>query len=160
MKGRKPKAEETVVPMREDGAPGAHNLDERARERMIELEPGDLNPRHREIYRRLALPLCHPTRDRLNPGNIFMFHQLVRVVARHEALLVAIEDGETYETKTRDGVQQKAKPEVAQVNETFRQIRALASEFGMTPAAERSLSAPGQLGFSFPDPGSPEEYLT
>ncbi|MDW4550873.1 P27 family phage terminase small subunit [Defluviimonas sp. D31] len=156
MKGRRPDGAGAVVPMREDGA-APHNLEERARARMLELEPEDLNPDHREIYRRLALPLCHPTRDRLNEANAFMFHQLVRVVARHEKLLIAIEDGETYTTKTRDGEQQKTRPEVAQVNETFRQIRALAGEFGMTPATERSLSAGGQLGFQFPDAGG---YLT
>ena len=148
--------EAAVVPMREDGAP-AHNLDERAKARLAELEPDDLTPETRAIFRRLGLPLCHPTRDRLNEGNIFMFMQLVRVVARHERLLVAIEDGETYTTKTRDGEQQKAKPEVAQVNETFRQIRALAGEFGMTPATERSLNGPGQMGFNFQDDGG---YLT
>lgn len=158
MKGRRPEGSGAVVPMRDDAAPG-HNLEERARARMLELEPDDLNPDHRETFRRLALPLCHPTRDRLNPGNIFMFHQLVRVVARHERLLIAIEDGETYTTKTRDGEQQKTRPEVAQVNETFRQIRALAGEFGMTPATERSLSSSGQFGFNFPDDGS-GAYLT
>ncbi|TCP43943.1 P27 family phage terminase small subunit [Rhodovulum marinum] len=160
MKGRKPNGSGAVVPMREDGA-APHNLAERARSRMLELEPGDMNPDHREIYRRLALPLCHPTRDRLNEANIFMFHQLVRVVARHERLLLVIEEeGETYTTKTRDGEQQKARPEVAQVNETFRQIRALAGEFGMTPATERSLTAPGQLGFNFNDPDGTGDYLT
>lgn len=158
MKGRRPAGEGAVVPMRDDGAAG-HNLEERARARMLELEPDDINPAHREIYRRLALPLCHPTRDRLNEGNIFMFHQLVRVVARHERLLIEIEDGETYVTKTRDGEQHKARPEVAQVNETFRQIRALAGEFGMTPATERSLGTGGQMGFNFPDPAA-AEYLT
>ncbi|MEL7513661.1 MAG: P27 family phage terminase small subunit [Pseudomonadota bacterium] len=159
MRGRKPNGDAAVVPMRDDGDLG-HNLDDRAQARMQELEPGDLNPDHREIYRRLALPLCHPTRDRLNEGNIFMFHQLVRVVARHERLLIAIEDGETYESETRDGVQYKTKPEVGQVNETFRQIRALAGEFGMTPSTERSLAGSGQLGFNFP--GDPEAgaYLT
>lgn len=159
MRGRKPNGDGAVVPMRDDGDLG-HNLDDRAQARMIELEPDDLNPDHREIYRRLALPLCHPTRDRLNEGNIFMFHQLVRVVARHERLLIAIEDGETYESETRDGVQYKTKPEVGQVNETFRQVRALAGEFGMTPATERSLAGSGQLGFNFP--GDPEAgaYLT
>ncbi|MFQ1702355.1 P27 family phage terminase small subunit [Loktanella agnita] len=95
---------------------------------MFETEPDDLGADLRAVFRRLALPLCHPTRDRLNPANIFMFTQLARVVLRHEKLLVAIEDGETYASKTRDGAQEKAKPEVAQVNETFRQIRALAGE--------------------------------
>ncbi len=158
MKGRQPEGSGAVVPMREDGV-DQFNLDERGRDRMRELEPEGLNAAHREIYRRLALPLCHPTRDRLNEGNIFMFHQLVRVVARHERLLIAIEDGETYTTETRDGIQQKSKPEVAQVNETFRQIRALAGEFGMTPATERSLSGGGQMGFNFLDPIE-ENYFT
>ncbi|WP_170327984.1 P27 family phage terminase small subunit [Ruegeria arenilitoris] len=100
---------------------------------MLALEPENINPGHREIYRCLALPLCHPSRDRLNEGFIFRFHQLVRVVARHEKLLIALEDGEIYTAKTRDGEQQKTKPEVGQINETFRQIRVLAGEFGMTP---------------------------
>ncbi|WP_282021680.1 P27 family phage terminase small subunit [Ruegeria faecimaris] len=158
MKGRKPEGGGAVVPMREDGV-DQFNLDERGRERMLSLEPEDLNPAHREIYRRLALPLCHPTRDRLNEANIFMFHQLVRAVARHEKLLIAIEDSETYTTKTRDGIQEKAKPEVAQVNETFRQIRTLAGEYGMTPQTERSLTGGGQMGFNFPDPAA-ENYFT
>lgn len=68
--------------------------------------------------------------------------------------------GETYESETRNGKQIKSRPEVAQLNETFRQIRALANDFGMTPAAERGLSGSGQLGFSFPDPNGPESYLT
>lgn len=158
MRGRRPEGSGAVVPMRDDDAP-AYNLDARARARMLELEPDDMSADLRAVFRRLALPLCHPTRDRLNAGNIFMFTQLARVVMRHEKLLVAIEDSETYTTKTRDGVQEKTKPEVAQVNETFRQIRALAGEFGMTPATERSIQAPGQMGFSFPgDPAS--DYLT
>ena len=49
---------------------------------------------------------------------------------------------------------------MAQLNETFRQIRGLANDFGMTPAAERGLSGAGQMGFSFPDPNGPESYLT
>lgn len=158
-RGRKPGGEGAVVPMREEGAPG-HNLAARAHTRMLELEPEGLDVAHLATYRRLALPLTHPTRDRLHEGNVFMFLQLVRSVVRHERALLVIEDaGETYTTKTRDGEQQKTRPEVAQVNETWRQIRSLAGEFGMTPSTERALSSSGQLPFQFPGEGD-ASYLT
>lgn len=80
-----------------------------------------------------------------------MFEQLCWTIARHERLRLDLrEGGETYESETRNGKQQKSRPEVSQLNETWRQIRALASDFGMTPAAERGLAATGQLGFNFP----------
>jgi len=159
-KGRKPSGDGAVVPMREEGSEG-HNLDARAHARMLELEPEGLDLITETTYRRLALPLAHPTRDRLHEGNIFMFLQLVRSVVRHErALLVIDDEGETYTTKTRDGEQQKTRPEVAQVNETWRQIRSLAGEFGMTPSTERGLNSSGQMGFNFPGDEDAASYLT
>lgn len=159
MRGRKP-TEEKVVPLTDDGGQ-LHNLDERARSRLEELRPEGLTGELRWTFDRLALPLCHPTVDRLKPHNVFMFRQLCAAVVRHERLTLELEEtGETYESETRNGKQLKARPEVAQLNETFRQIRALANDFGMTPAAERGLSGGGQMGFSFPDPNGPESYLT
>ncbi|MDE4098959.1 P27 family phage terminase small subunit [Phaeobacter gallaeciensis] len=159
MRGRKP-TEEKVVPLAEDGAQ-LHNLEERARVRLDEIRPEGLTGQLRWTFDRLALPLCHPTVDRLKPSNVFMFRQLCAAVVRHDRLTLELEElGETYESQTRNGKQIKARPEVAQLNETFRQIRALANDFGMTPAAERGLSSGGQMGFSFPDPNSPEGYLT
>lgn len=160
MKGRKP-ASDTVVPMAPDGAT-AHNLEERARAKLAEIEeslgPFQISTETRAVFRRLALPLCHPTRDRLNDGNAFMFLQLTRTVQRHERILTELEEvGETYVSEGRQGKQIKARPEVGQLNETFRQIRALANEFGMTPASERGLSGGGQMGFDFGDGG---EYFT
>ncbi|MFY1706243.1 P27 family phage terminase small subunit [Tritonibacter scottomollicae] len=159
MRGRRP-TEEKVVALAEEGAP-LHNLEERARMRLEEIRPEGLTGELRWTFDRLALPLCHPTVDRLKPSNVFMFRQLCAAVVRHERLTLELEElGETYESETRNGVQIKARPEVAQLNETFRQIRGLANDFGMTPAAERGLSGAGQMGFSFPDPNGPESYLT
>jgi len=148
-KGRKPNAD-VVVPLTDEEYAG-FNLDARARSRASELRPGDLSPPIKIIWDQLALPLCHPTRDRLNHSNVFMFVQLCHVVDRHNKLREFLElEGETYKSKTRNGHQLKSRPEVGQLNETFRQIRALASDFGMTPAADRGLDRGGQLGFRFP----------
>lgn len=159
-KGRKP-TQEKVVPLTEEGAP-LHNLEERAQERLNELRPEGLSGQVLWTFNRLALPLCHPTVNRLKPTNIFMFVQLCRAVVRHEALAIILdEEGETYESETRNGTQIKSRPEVGQLNETFRQIRGLASDFGMTPSSERGLEGAGQqLPFQFPEPGSPESYMT
>ncbi|MDN3713334.1 P27 family phage terminase small subunit [Paracoccus cavernae] len=149
-RGRKP-AESVVVPMKEDGD-GGHNQQARAIARAAQLRPEGLLDKERWVYDRLAPPLCHPTKDRLNEVSIFMFVQLCRSVVRYEDYqLLLAELGETYTAKTRNGDQIKTRPEVAQLNETWRQIRTLASDFGMTPAAERSLGGAGQLGFRFPD---------
>lgn len=147
-KGRRP-AEGVVVPMKGDSAEG-HNLEARAMARAVQLRPEGLIDEVRWIYDRLAPPLCHPTKDRLNEVNVFMFVQLCRSVARYEKYTVLIAElGETYESVGRAGKQIKARPEMAQLNETWRQVRTLASDFGMTPAAERALGATGQLGFNF-----------
>lgn len=147
-RGRKP-AEHHVIPMREDGDAG-HNLQARALARAAQLRPEGMLNEEGWVYDRLAPALCHPTKDRLNEVNIFMFLQLIRSIVRYEKYAVLLKElGETYSSKTRNGDQIKARPEVAQLNETWRQIRALASDFGMTPAAERALGTPGQLGFAF-----------
>lgn len=137
--------------MREDGDAG-HNLQARALTRAQQLRPEGLLDEERWIYDRMAPPLCHPARDRLNEVNIFMFVQLCRSILRYEKYSVLLAElGETYESVGRAGRQFKSRPEVAQLNEAWRQIRALASDFGMTPAAERALGAQGQLGFNFGD---------
>lgn len=145
-KGRRA-AESAVVPLR-DGGESGFNLHERALARAAQLRPEGLVDAVRWVYDRLAPALCHPTKDRLNEVNVFMFIQLCRAVVRHEQYITLIDElGETYHTKTRNGDQMKSRPEVAQLNETWRQIRALASDFGMTPAAERSIKSNGQMAF-------------
>ena len=148
-RGRKP-SESLVVPLRDDGSVGV-NLQERAFARAAELRPEGLIDQVRWVYDRIAPPLCHPTKNRLNEVNVEMFVMLCRSIVRHEYYITLLADeGETYKATGRQGTQIRPRPEVAQLNETWRQIRALASDFGMTPASERGLSgASSQLGFSF-----------
>ncbi|PXW82688.1 phage terminase small subunit [Ruegeria sp. P4] len=152
MRGRRP-AEEKVVALVEEGAP-PHNLEERARMRLEEIRPEGLTGELRWTFDRLALPLCHPTVDRLKPSNVMMFKQLCKAVLRFERLELE-ETGETYDSETRNRVQIKARPEVAQLNETFRQIRGLTNDFGMTPAVERGLSGAARWGLVLPIPMGP-----
>jgi P27 family predicted phage terminase small subunit len=147
MKGRKPNSE-NVVPLTGDRP--AANFDAFAAQRSRELRPDDLPFDVQAIWDRLAPTLCHPTRDRLNEANAFMFEQLCWITSRYERLRLDVrENGETYTTETRNGEQQKSRPEVGQLNETFRQIMTIARDFGMTPASERGLKSGGQLGFDF-----------
>ncbi|MCF1434035.1 terminase [Agrobacterium vitis] len=149
MKGRKPSSE-NVVPLKPEDGQGA-NFEARAAAMARELRPDDLPFDVRAIWDRIAPPLCDPRKNRLNDVNVYMFEQLCWTIARHERLRLDVrEGGETYESQTRNGTQLKSRPEVSQLNETWRQIRALASDFGMTPSAERGLQATGQLGFEFP----------
>lgn len=149
MKGRKPSSD-NVVPLTENEGRGGANFEARALQRARELKPHDLPMLVSAIWDRLAPPLCDPRKDRLNPSNVYMFEQLCWTVERHERLRVDVcDNGETYESETRNGTQLKSRPEVGQLNETWRQIRALASDFGMTPSADRGLQGGGQLGFQF-----------
>lgn len=45
----------------------------------------------------------------------------------------------TYETHTRNGLQIKMRPEVAQLNDDWRKWRSLVGEFGLAPAADRGM---------------------
>lgn len=149
MKGRKPGVD-NVVPLTEGNALRDFGVD--AKRLANELRPEGMEIPVGMIWDRLAPPLCDPRRGRLNECNAFMFLQFCRTVARHEKLLIDIgDDGETYEVKTRNGMQQKARPQVAQLNETWRQVRSLAESFGMTPASERGLSVVGQKAFDLGD---------
>lgn len=150
-RGRRPN-EQAIIPMREDGDAG-HNLEARAIARAAELRPEGISSEVRWIYDRLAPPLCHPTRNRLDEVNVFAFELLCETIARYRRLkLVLDEDGESYSTKGgRNGTQLRSRPEAAQVNVVWGQIRGMLNDFGMTPAGARALGAQAQLGFNFGD---------
>ncbi|MBA5779485.1 P27 family phage terminase small subunit [Stappia sp. F7233] len=151
MKGRKP-GTDNVVPLTEEGQYGA-NLDERAEQKAKELKPRGLSKEVAKVWDRLAVPVCHPTVDRLRPHMVATFALMCEALARYEAIaaeLVVL--GETYTTEGRNGVQYKSRPEVAQRNEAFRQFLTLARDFGLTPASERGIStAAGQGQLFDPD---------
>lgn len=144
MKGRRPN-EETVVPFTGDGG-NDERMRERGRQIAAELKPDYLSPGAAAIYDRLAPILCNPTINRLREPMLEAFVLLCEARARHERLrryLATPGVDETYISKTRNGEQIKCRPEVGQLNETFRQFLTLARDFGLTPAAERGLKSAG-----------------
>ncbi|MGO4263939.1 P27 family phage terminase small subunit, partial [Lysobacter sp. TAB13] len=51
-----------------------------------------------------------------------------------------------YEVVSRNGAQQKNKPEVGQRNEAFRRALTMLRDFGLTPAAERGVKGAAEQG--------------
>lgn len=150
MRGRKPSSS-NVVPLTED----LRRLDfeASAKAKARSLKPRKLDPDVAKVWDRLAPRVCHPTVNRLAPHMVEAFVMLCRCIARHERLRTLMQaEGETYETQTRNGAQMKSRPEVGQMNESFRQALTLLRDFGLTPAAERGIRATGDQGdFDFGD---------
>lgn len=153
MKGRRPE-NENVVPLTGAGNdPESMRL--RGHEIAEEMKPGHLTPDGANVYDRIAPHVCNPTVGRLAHHNMEAFVLMCEQLARHERLRKYINTpgvGETYVTETRNGEQIKNRPEVGQMNETFRNFLTIARDFGLTPAAERGLKAnPGQGNLPFED---------
>lgn len=150
MRGRKPQ-NSNVVPLTED----VRRLDfeASAKAKAKSLKPRGLDRDVSKVWDRLAPCVCHPTVNRLAPHMVEAFVMLCRCIARHERLRTVMEgEGETYETQTRNGTQLKSRPEVGQMNESFRQALTLLRDFGLTPAAERGIRATSDQGdFDFND---------
>ena len=51
------------------------------------------------------------------------------------------QNGETYNTETRNGLQIKSRPQVGQLNELRRMLRSYVSDFGLSPQARKALEA-------------------
>jgi len=82
---------------------------------------------------------------RLKPHFVEAYAQYCAIVIRmRDARKLLDESGWTYSSKTRNGLQFKSRPEVAQLNDDWRKWRSLVGEFGLAPAAERGVKAPGQ----------------
>lgn len=150
MRGRKPD-NTNVVPLTGDAR--RIDFDAAARAKARELKPRGLEADVSKVWDRLAPRVCHPTVNRLAPHLVESFLLLCRALARHDKLRLQIQaTGETYATATRNGEQHKSRPEVAQLNESFRQALTLLRDFGLTPAAERGLKATSDQGdFDFGD---------
>ena len=144
MRGRKP-GTDNVVPM--TGDTRLESFEAAAKAKAAQLKPAHLEGGAGDVWDRLAPILCNPTVDRLQPQMVETCALMCQVLARYEGLRGKLADptfGETYASHTRNGVQHKSRPEVAQMNEAFRQFVTLARDFGLTPAAERGLRNAGQ----------------
>ena len=148
MKGRKP-ATGNVVPLT---GGSRRDFDASAKELARELKPRGMSAEASKIWDRIAPTLTHPLCNRLRAQHAETFRLYCESHARHEALRAYLrENGETYQAMTRNGLQLKSRPEVAQLNETWRQVVRLSCEFGMTPAAERAVLNGDQPMLPFDD---------
>jgi P27 family predicted phage terminase small subunit len=50
-------------------------------------------------------------------------------------------EGDTYASETRNGFQEKNRPEIGQLNEARRMLRSYVGDFGLTPQARRQLES-------------------
>lgn len=136
MRGRRPEPESRVVQFKtDDGVPP----DQRAANDAARLRPQNLCPDEAAIWDRIAPELA--LLGRLKGHFVDVVAEYVRAVNRMRVLRETLMDeGEVYTVHGRNGSQHKSRPEVAQLNETWRQWRQLAAALGLTPADERGLA--------------------
>lgn len=151
MRGRKQKIG-NVVPMVGVGGDVERHRREMARKKAREMRPRGLPADIAKEWERVATLLADPAVDRLQPRFADVILEYCRATVRLRDLRARMPnlDDEIYESETRNGRQLKARPEVAQLNETWRQWRSLVALLGLSPADERNL-APGQADL-FDDP--------
>jgi P27 family predicted phage terminase small subunit len=137
MRGRKNKPDTKVIQFKnEDGlAP-----DERHAMEAEKLKPSDLEGGVAEVWDRIVPHLSFI--GRLQPHYVDVLVEYCMAVARMKELRAVLKaEGEVYESKGgRNGHQFKSRPELAQLNETFRQWRSLTAMLGLSPADERGLA--------------------
>lgn len=143
MKGRTP-TPSNVVPLTGGSGFDDARFDDAAKAKAAVLKACTLAPsvEASRVWDELAWLVAHPRCSRLSQHNAQTFMLGCDSFARYRALRSEYAGAEFYETETRNGLQYKAHPAVAQMNETWRQFLAIAREFGLTPAGERSLAKP------------------
>ena len=145
MRGRKPKPA-NVVPLHSGAtAESEQRRKEAAKRKADELRPRGLTGDVRREWDRVAPMLADPALDRLKPHFADVVLEYCRAIVRLRDLRASMPklEDETYEISGRNGEQVKSRPEVAQINETWRHWRSLVAMLGLSPADERNL-APGQ----------------
>ncbi len=135
-RGRKPELD-NVIPMTQgDGL----SHDERNSREAERLAPDNLTDAQRAVWDRVAPELNGL--GRLKPHYVDVVAEYCRAMARMMELRGDLaKHGETYTVSGRNGVQYKTRPEVAQLNEAWRQWRSIVGMLGLSPADERGLAA-------------------
>ena len=113
--------------------------------RAQELCPEGITLEERAEFMRVAIMLAQPELDRLKPHYVDVILEYARAkIALKDWRRFFEENPKFFETHSKaSGVQIKAHPGVAQMNETLRQFRGFAAVLGLSPNADRNL-APGQ----------------
>jgi len=105
-----------------------------------DLRPDDLKELEAEVWDRIAPELSKL--GRLKIIYVDVVAEYCRLVARMAETRKLLDDNKwTYETNGRHGKQEKSRPEVAQLNDDWRKFRSLVGELGLSPSAEKTLSA-------------------
>lgn len=144
MRGRKPKLD-NVVPLKGDGEIAGDVRREAIARVVDKLRPRGLTHELSREWTRVATMLAEPTVDRLKARFVDVILEFCRVTVRlrkFRAMFAKLED-EAFETTGRHGTQWKSHPQIAQMNEAWRQWRSLVAMLGLSPADERNL-LPGQ----------------
>lgn len=94
-------------------------------------------------YEKLAWILVEPAVDRLKPRFMLAITELCYLTARIRTLRATMPTiaHEVYRVKGRNGDQVKSHPHLGQINDDWRKWRAMLSDLGLTPAAERAVIA-------------------
>lgn len=108
-------------------------------DRAAELRPKGMNTAERAVWNDLAPQLV--MLGRLKRHHVYALRDYCEIEARlrHWRKLLDDEDW-TYVVRGRNGAQQKARPQVAQLNDDWRKRHSLRAEFGLTPSAERTFN--------------------
>jgi P27 family predicted phage terminase small subunit len=99
-----------------------------------------LEPEELAIWDRIAPLLA--AHDYLNDLFLDSLVEYCRVVnSIDETVKFLRENGKTYSTDTRNGLQIKNRPQVGELHELRRMLRSYVSDFGLTPQARKQLEA-------------------
>lgn len=150
MRGRKPEVK-NVTPLRPDGPADPERIRE-ATERLVkQLMPRGMSKEMRAEWRRVGRILAEPTVDRLKPR----FVDVIQLYCEHCIELRELSKKmpapgtRFYNTsqgdkqETRNGVQFKSHPNVAQYNACFMRMMNLVTRLGLSPQDDRNI-LPGQ----------------
>lgn len=144
MQGRKPNLDNVVQhPNQNERVLDYQEPGEQDVERAAELKP-DLTGLASEYWDRIAPQLV--MLGRLKPIFVDALEDYCVIRARLKNAQEYLDEKEwVYVTEGRNGMQYKARPQVAQLNDDWRKFRSLVGEFGLAPSSERSFNAGGQL---------------
>lgn len=125
--------------------------DQQAREQSDALRPDDLTDDQCLVWDRVCFELCKVRRMKPIFVDALKEYCIVTSTMREKRVFLSDpENGWTYKVTGRNGTQQKTRPEVAHLNELWRQWNSLVSQFGLSPATEIRFNS-RQLGLPFDD---------
>jgi phage terminase small subunit len=149
MKGRKPELK-NLIPMRPDGDAEFRARQAATSRAVRKWRPKGLTKEEQVKWRRVATLLAEPTVDRLEERFVDVVMEYVHHTMELRALRAAMpEAGRRFYRAasegeaTRNGVQLKSHPNVAQFNASFARWLQLVTRLGLSPQDERNM-LPGQ----------------